>query len=107
MAPYFRFNIPCATAPPTTTTSTTTAPPIYSFSGCGYSNISVSSACSDATNNRTLTSTCSTITDGCPLFTNPGGTSPLTGYSYVVVDGTVYDVDSATGVVIQQSFEQC
>jgi hypothetical protein len=91
----------------TTTTTTTTSAPIYSFSNSGYSNVSVGSACSDASNNRTVTSTCSTIASSCPLFTNPGGTSPLTGYSYVVVDGTVYDVNSTTGVVIQQSATQC
>jgi hypothetical protein len=93
----------------TTTTTTTTAAPRYPFSGSGYSNISENDACSDAIlNNRTLVSDCAVIAPGCAIFTNPLGTNPLLGESYVLIGGQGnFDVDPLTGVVTAVSAIQC
>jgi hypothetical protein len=93
----------------TTTTTTTTAAPRYPFSGSGYSNISENDACSDAlANNRTLVSDCAVITAGCVIFTNPLGTNPLLGESYVLIGGQGnFDLDPLTGVVLGASAIQC
>lgn len=93
----------------TTTTTTTTAAPVYAFSGSGYSNINENDACSDAiANNRTLTSDCAVIAPGCVIFTNPLGTNPLLGNSYVLIGGQGnFDLDPLTGVVLGASAIQC
>jgi hypothetical protein len=96
------------TASPTTTTTTTTLPPgIYSFTGCGYGG-SVSAACNDASNNRTLYSDCTTGTFGVGCFvyvdTFP---NPLTGYTNVFMNGGCWDINSSTGVVTAFSSVQC
>lgn len=93
----------------TTTTTTTTAAPVYAFTGSGYSNINESDACSDAiANNRTLTSDCAVIAPGCVIFTNPLGTNPLLGNSYVLIGGQGnFDLDPLTGVVLGASAIQC
>jgi hypothetical protein len=93
----------------TTTTTTTTAAPRYPFSGSGYSSISENDACSDAIlNNRTLVSDCAVIAPGCVIFTNPLGTNPLLGQSYVLIGGQGnFDVDPLTGVVTAVSAIQC
>jgi hypothetical protein len=93
----------------TTTTTTTTAAPVYPFPGSGYSNISENDACSDAIlNNRTLTSDCAVIVPGCVIFTNPLGTNPLLGNSYVLIGGQGnFDLDPLTGVVLGVSAIQC
>ena len=93
----------------TTTTTTTTAAPVYTFSGSGYSNINENDACSDAiVNNRTLTSDCAVIAPGCTIFTNPLGTNPLLGQTYVLLGGAGnFDLDPFTGVVSAVSAIQC
>ena len=93
----------------TTTTTTTTAAPVYAFTGSGYSNVNENDACSDAiANNRTLPSDCATIIAGCVIFTNPLGTNPLLGNSYVLIGGQGnFDVDPLTGVVTGASAIQC
>ena len=93
----------------TTTTTTTTAAPVYAFTGSGYSNLNENDACSDAiANNRTLTSDCATIIAGCVIFTNPLGTNPLLGESYVLIGGQGnFDLDPLTGVVVGVSAIQC
>jgi len=92
-----------------TTTTTTTSAPRYPFSGSGFSNVSENDACSDAIlNNRTLTSDCAVIAPGCVIFTNPSGTNPLLGNSYVLLGGSGnFDLDPLTGVVIGASAIQC
>jgi hypothetical protein len=96
------------TVPPTTTT-TTTAAPVYPFTGSGYSTISENDACSDAiANNRTLVSDCATIVPGCVIFTNPLGTNPLLGQSFVLIGGQGnFDIDPLTGVITAVSAIQC
>ena len=96
------------TVPPTTTT-TTTAAPVYPFTGSGYSAISENDACSDAiANNRTLVSDCATIVPGCVIFTNPLGTNPLLGQSFVLIGGQGnFDIDPLTGVITAVSAIQC
>jgi hypothetical protein len=93
----------------TTTTTTTTAAPVYEFTGSGYSNINENDACSDAVlNNRTLTSDCAVIGPGCTIFTNPSGTSPLLGNSYVLIGSAGnFDIDPLSGGVIGASAIQC
>ena len=92
-----------------TTTTTTTSAPRYAFSGSGYSNVDENGACSDAIlNNRTLVSDCAVITIGCVIFTNPLGTNPLLGNSYVLIGGEGnFDLDPLTGVVTAVSAIQC
>lgn len=93
----------------TTTTTTTTAAPVYAFPGSGYSNVNENDACSDAiANNRTLTSDCAVIAPGCVIFTNPLGTNPLLGNSFVLIGGSGnFDLDPLTGVVLGASAIQC
>jgi hypothetical protein len=93
----------------TTTTTTTTAAPRYPFSGSGYSNVDENAACSDAIlNNRTLVSDCAVIAPGCVIFTNPLGTNPLLGNSFVLIGGQGnFDLDPLTGVVLGASAIQC
>jgi hypothetical protein len=93
----------------TTTTTTTTSAPRYPFSGSGYSNVDENGACSDAIlNNRTLVSDCAVIAPGCVIFTNPLGTNPLLGNSYVLIGSAGnFDLDPLTGVVLGASAIQC
>ena len=95
------------TLAPTTTTTTTTLPPVNEFTGCGYGN-SVSAACNDAANNRTLYSDCTTGTFGVGCFvyvdTFP---NPLTGYTNVFMNSGCWDINSSTGVVTAFSSVQC
>jgi hypothetical protein len=97
------------TETPTTTTTTTTAAPVYPFTGSGYSTISENDACSDAiANNRTLVSDCAAIVPGCVIFTNPLGTNPLLGQSFVLIGGQGnFDIDPLTGVITAVSAIQC
>ena len=68
---------------------------------------SVAESCSDATtNSRTFYSNCSTITVGCYVYTDAGGT-PLTGYTNVFIDGANWDIDSSTGEITAVSSTQC
>jgi hypothetical protein len=92
-----------------TTTTTTTSAPRYEFTGSGYSDVDENGACSDAIlNNRTLTSDCAVIAPGCVIFTNPLGTNPLLGNSYVLIGSAGnFDLDPLTGVVIGASAIQC
>jgi len=98
-------------APTTTTTTlvptTTTTISTFEYSNSGRGN-TVNSACSDASiNNRTFYSNCSSISVGCSIYTNSGGTTPLTGYTYVFIDGAVWNINSGTGVITSYSSIQC
>jgi hypothetical protein len=101
------------TLAPTTTTTTTLAPTTTTttiaydtFVGSGYGN-TVNEACSDASiNNRTLYSDCSSISVGCTIYTTTAGTL-LTGFTFVFIDGAVWDINSSTGVITNYSSIQC
>lgn len=86
-----------------------TPPPVSTFSFCGRGN-TIADSCNDAIfNSRTFYSDCSTSTFGvgCYVYTDSGGTIPLTGYSYVFMNGANWDVNSSTGVVTAYSATQC
>jgi hypothetical protein len=89
----------CTVTPPPTT---------YTFNGSGYGS-SVSAACTDAgINNRTLYSNCdsSTFGIGCFVYVDTFP-NPLTGHSYVFMNGANWDINSSTGQVTAYSSEQC
>ena len=84
-------------------------PTIYSFGNCGRGS-SVSDACNDAgVNSRTFFSNCDTGTFGvgCIVYLDAGGNTPLTGYSYIFMNGANWDINSSTGVVTMFSSPQC
>jgi hypothetical protein len=100
---------------PTTTTTTTTVAPtttttsaLYVYNDGGYGN-SEAGACNDASNMRTLYSTCSSgaFGNGCNVYLDAGGNNPLTGYTYVFMNGALWDINSSTGVIIVYSSVQC
>jgi hypothetical protein len=101
-----------ATTTTTTTTSTTTTSTtsgLYSYSNCGYGD-TVGNACTDANiNARTLYSDCDNLTfgGGCVVYADNIGPSPLTGNSYVFINGAVWDINPANGVIIGISSQQC
>ena len=101
---------PTATSVPATATPTPTPTPVItSFGGCGYGS-STAAACNDAgINNRTLYSNCDGLSFGigCVIYSDAGGTTPLTGYSNVYINLSTWDVNTSTGVVTALSSEQC
>jgi hypothetical protein len=100
---------PTVTRTPSITPSITPSSiAIYSYTGCGYGN-SISEACNDAANNRTLYSDCNSgiFGVGCYVYTDSGGTIPLTGYTNIFMNGANWDIDNITGVVTAYSFPQC
>ena len=104
---------PTTTGPTPTPTSTLTPTPtaaeLFEYGFCGRGQ-SVSEACNDAgINSRTFYSNCDTGTFGptCVVYVDSGGSTPLTGYSYIFMNGANYDIVDTTGVVIRYSREQC
>jgi len=82
-------------------------PVYYSFTNSGRGN-SVNDACNDATfNNRTFYSDCQTLSAGCFIYTDSNGSNLLTGYIYVVLNGTVWNISNSTGELISISTIQC
>ena len=78
----------------------------YTFTGCGVSNTSAVSACSDAGSNpKTLYSECGGLSAGCSLFYNSNLTGPVTEL-YTVADGANWDMDGY-GVIVGYSAVQC
>ena len=102
---------PTATAVPPTATPTptpTATPTITSFSGCGYGSTS-SGACDDATtNNRTLYSNCDGLTfgSGCYVYVDTFP-NPLTGYDFVFMNLSTWNINSSTGQITGLASEQC
>ena len=104
------------TATPTTITPTdtpttlvpTTTPPLFAYNDGGRGN-SEGAACSDASNMRTFYSNCDTggFGGGCNVYLDAGGNNPLTGFSYVFMNGALWDINSSTGVIIVYSSNQC
>jgi hypothetical protein len=89
-------------------TCTVTPPPTtYTFTGCGRGN-TVSEACSDSVNNRTLFSNCnsSNFGVGCYVYGDNSG-SPFTGYSNIFMNSANWDLNSSTGQVTAYSSPQC
>ena len=84
-------------------------PVVYEqYTGCGYGN-SISAACNDAANNRTLYSNCDSFIfgAGCVVYTDIAGNNPLTGYNYVFINFGTWDISSFDGTIIQYSSIQC
>lgn len=84
-------------------------PPIYEeFTGCGYGN-TVSEACSDSANNRTLYSDCGSFAFGvgCTIYLDSAGNIPLTSYDNVFMNSATWDVNNSTGVITAYSSIQC
>jgi hypothetical protein len=95
--------------PTGTLTPTPTAAELFEYGFCGRGQ-SVSEACNDAgINSRTFYSNCDTGTFGptCVVYVDSGGSTPLTGYSYIFMNGANWDIVDTTGVVIRYSREQC
>ena len=81
-------------------------PELIAYTGCGYGN-SVSTACNDAIiNNRTLYSDCSFVEVNCEIYTDINGTIPLTGYNYVSINSTIWELNLGN-VVVALSPIQC
>ena len=101
---------PTATPTPTPTATPTPTPGSYtSFGGCGYG-ANVAAACNDAgVNARTLYSNCDNVSIGvgCIIYSDAGGTTPLTGYTNVYLALQSWDVNSSTGAITALSSEQC
>ena len=89
----------------TTTTTTTAAPNDFTGSGRGSS---TSDACADAVaNNRTFYSNCATINTGCRIYTDAGGTTPLTGYTNIYIDGASWRISPVNGIIQYFDTLQC
>jgi hypothetical protein len=81
-------------------------PEYFEFTGSGYGNNS-STACNDAIiNNRTLYSNCENIGFGCEIYLDINGTTPLTGYNNVFIEGGVWDLN-LTNIIQAISVVQC
>ncbi len=96
---------PTATPTPTITSSGT----FSEFSFCGRGN-SVSEACNDAAlYSRTFYSNCNapSFGVGCVVYVDSGGSTPLTGYSHIFMNGANWDINASTGVVTAYSSIQC
>lgn len=89
------------------TTTTTTSGTIYEFTGSGRGS-STQNACDDATaNNRTFYSNCSSISDGCYIYTDSGGTTALTGYTHIYIDNANWRISSSLGIIQYIDVNQC
>jgi hypothetical protein len=83
--------------------------PVYAYPSSGYGN-SESQACDMASTGLvTLTSTSDTSSfgPGSVVYTNPAGTTLLTGYTHIFMNGANWDIDPVNGVVIAYSLTQC
>lgn len=80
---------------------------IFEFADSGKGQ-TIGGACSDYPSS-TLYSNCDSMTfgTGCTVYTDAGGTSPLTGFPFIFMNFANWDVDDSTGVVIGPSSQQC
>ena len=79
---------------------------LIAYTNSGYGN-TVSTACNDAIiNNRTLYSNCENIGFGCEIYLDINGTTPLTGYNNVFIEGSVWDLN-LTNIIQAISVVQC
>jgi hypothetical protein len=91
--------------PPTPTPTVVT---VTSFGGCGYGS-TASGACNDAgINNRTLYSNCDGLSfgTGCYVYVDTFP-NPLTGYDFVFINLSVWNINSSTGQITGLASEQC
>ena len=105
---YYRIQIGCTSS--TSSYSSAYYYPVssvYEFTGCGRGS-NVANACSDASNNRTFYSDCTTGTFGvgCYVYVDTFP-NPLTGYNNVFMNGSTWDISSVTGIITALSSEQC
>jgi len=106
---------PTATVVPPTPTTTVVPPTptptvvtVTSFGGCGYGS-TASGACNDAgINNRTLYSNCDGLSfgTGCYVYVDTFP-NPLTGYDFVYINLSVWNINSSTGQITGLASEQC
>jgi hypothetical protein len=105
---------PTATpVPPPTATSTPVPEPtptpemLYTYTGCGRGT-TVPGTCFDVTNNRTFYSNCTPFdfTIGCAVYIDVFP-NPLTGYDYVYINGSTWNINSSTGIITGFASEQC
>ena len=109
---YFKIQQTC-TGPVTSSFSTVEAytkssgQTIFTFADSGQGQ-SIPAACSDYPNS-TLYSNCDSLTFGvgCTVYSDAGGTTPLTGVPYVFMNFGNWDLNPTTGVVFQPSLQQC
>ena len=99
---------PIPTTPtPTPISPTPTPVPLTTYTGCARGN-TFGGVCADAENNRTFYSNCGPFdfTTGCFVYVN---TSPnaLTGYEYVFINGSTWDINNSTGQITGLSSDQC
>ena len=80
---------------------------IFEFGDSGKGQ-TIGGACSDYPNS-TLYSDCDSLTfgTGCTVYTDAGGTSPLTGFPFIFMNFANWDVNTITGVVTGPSSIQC
>jgi hypothetical protein len=92
------------TAAPTTSTTTSA---LFTYNDGGRGNTE-GVACSDASNYRTFYSDCSsgTFGAGCVVYIDTVP-NPLTGYTFVFINGALWDINSSTGVIISYASNQC
>jgi hypothetical protein len=73
---------------------------LNSYDGCGYGE-TISGAVNDAyLNGRTLYSDCNSLSlyPLCFVYTDSNRT-PLTGFSFVFINGSVYSINPSNGVI--------
>ena len=99
---------PTITRTPSRTPSNSPSVTIYTYTGCGYGD-SLYTACLDASNNRTLYSDCPPGSFGvdCVVFTDSGGTTPLTNKGVVFINGAAWLIEPDTGLITLYSPTQC
>jgi hypothetical protein len=104
---YYRIQIGCTSSTSSFSSGFLYTPPVFEYTGCGRGS-SVASACSDASNNRTFYSNCTTGTFGvgCYVYVDTFP-NPLTGYNNVFMNGATWDISSVTGIITAYSSEQC
>ncbi len=80
---------------------------IFEFGDSGKGQ-TIGGACNDYPNS-TLYSDCDSFSfgTGCTVYTDAGGTSPLTGFPFIFMNFANWDVNTVTGVVTGPSSQQC
>jgi hypothetical protein len=92
----------------TPTPTPTATPNTFEYTGSGRGDTE-SIACTDSSNNRTFYSDCDTFEFnlGCYVYTDAGGTTPLTGYNFVFMNGALWDISPVSGLITASSANQC
>jgi hypothetical protein len=80
---------------------------LNSYGNCGYGE-TISAAVNDSMiNNRTLYSDCNSLSFAslCSVYTDLNIT-PLTGFSFVFINGSTYSINPVNGIIIGYTSEQ-